>query len=79
MATSNEYHPRASHPKVMQTRKEEVHRGFWWGNLKKRDHLEKLGLNERIILKIIFKKCDDRGGGGGMGFHRIRRTQNRKR
>jgi hypothetical protein len=28
----------------------------WWGNLKKRDHLENLGVNGRIILKWIFKE-----------------------
>jgi hypothetical protein len=30
--------------------------GFWWGNLRERDHLEDLGLEGRIILKFIFKK-----------------------
>jgi hypothetical protein len=33
-----------------------VHRGFWWGNLRKRDLLEDLGIDGRIILKGIFKK-----------------------
>jgi hypothetical protein len=28
------------------------------GDLKKRDHLEDLGIGERIILKCIFKKWD---------------------
>jgi hypothetical protein len=37
--------------------KGEVHKGFWWGNLRKRDHFEDLGINVRI-LKWIFKKCD---------------------
>jgi hypothetical protein len=32
-----------------------VHTGFWWGDPKKRDHLEDLGLDGRIILKRIFK------------------------
>jgi hypothetical protein len=30
--------------------------GFWWGNLKERDHLEDLRVDGRIILKQIFKK-----------------------
>jgi hypothetical protein len=34
----------------------EVHMGFWWGNLRKRDHLEDQGVDEMIILKLIFKK-----------------------
>jgi hypothetical protein len=29
---------------------------FWWGGLRERDHLKDLGLNERVILKWIFKK-----------------------
>jgi hypothetical protein len=33
-----------------------VNRGFWWGNLREREHLEDPGLNGRIILKCIFKK-----------------------
>jgi hypothetical protein len=37
-------------------RKGEVHTGFWWGDLRERDHLEDLGLDGRITLKWIFKK-----------------------
>jgi hypothetical protein len=33
----------------------EVHTGFWWGNLKGRDHFEKPGVVVRIILKWIFR------------------------
>ena len=36
----------------------EVHTEFWWGNLKERDHLEDLGVDESIILKLIFKNSD---------------------
>jgi hypothetical protein len=32
-----------------------VHRGLWWGNLRKGNPLEDLG---RIILKFTFKKLD---------------------
>jgi len=30
--------------------------GFWWGNVNKRDHLEDPGVDERIILRWIFRK-----------------------
>jgi hypothetical protein len=29
---------------------------FWCGNLSERDHLKYLDVDERIILKLIFKK-----------------------
>jgi hypothetical protein len=32
--------------------------GFWWGNLRKRDHLEDLGVDGRIVLRWIFRKWD---------------------
>ena len=45
---------------------EEVNKGFWWQNLKERDHLGDLGVDERIILKWIFKKYDSRVRAGFM-------------
>jgi hypothetical protein len=33
-----------------------VHTGFWWGDLRERDHLNDLSVDGRIILKWIFKK-----------------------
>jgi len=30
--------------------------GFWWGYLKDGDHMEHLGVDGRIILKLIFNK-----------------------
>jgi hypothetical protein len=41
------------------------HKGFWWGNLKERDHLENPGIDGRVILKWIFRKWD-----GGHGLDR---------
>jgi hypothetical protein len=35
---------------------EELHRGFWWGNLWKREHLEDSGGDWMIITKWIFRK-----------------------
>jgi hypothetical protein len=37
----------------------EVHRGFCWGDLRERDDLEDLGIDEKIILKCIFKKWNE--------------------
>ena len=33
----------------------EMQRGFWWGNLKERDHLEDLNVEMKKILKLILK------------------------
>ena len=38
--------------------------GFWWGNLRERDHLEATGIDRRIILKCMFGKS----GGGDMDW-----------
>jgi hypothetical protein len=37
----------------------EVHTGFWWGDLREGDHFGDLGIDGRIILKSIFKKCNE--------------------
>lgn len=33
--------------------REEVHTEFWWGKMRKRDHLEDLGIDGRIIKKDL--------------------------
>jgi hypothetical protein len=30
--------------------------GFWWGNLRERDHLEDPGIDRSLILRWIFRK-----------------------
>jgi hypothetical protein len=34
------------------------HTGFWWGNLRKGDHLEDPGVYGRIIIRRILRKCN---------------------
>jgi len=36
----------------------EVYTGFWWGNLRERNHLEDADVDGTIILKWIFRKFD---------------------
>ena len=35
-----------------------MHTGFWWGNLRERDHLEDPGIHGRMILRWIYRKWD---------------------
>jgi hypothetical protein len=35
-----------------------VYTGFWWGNLKERDHTGDPGIDRRKILRWIFRKWD---------------------
>jgi len=43
----------------------ELYTGFWWGNLRERDHLEDPGVDRRIILRVVFVRWE---GGGGMDW-----------
>ena len=36
----------------------EVHAGFWWDNLRERDHFKDLDVDGRLIFKWIFRKWD---------------------
>ena len=51
-----------------------MHTGFWWGNLRERDHLEEAGVDGRIILRWIFRKWDR-----GMGWLALTRDGDRWR
>jgi hypothetical protein len=33
-----------------------VHRTFWYGSLRERDHLEEPGVDVRMMIKWIFKE-----------------------
>jgi hypothetical protein len=33
-----------------------VHKGFWWGDLRERDHLEGLSIDGGTLLEWIFTK-----------------------
>jgi hypothetical protein len=46
---------RVGHVAIWET---EVHTGFWWGNLRTKEHLENPGTDERTSLKWIFKKWE---------------------
>jgi hypothetical protein len=42
----------------------EVCTGFWWGNLRERDHWVDPDVDERIILRRIFRKLEGVVGTG---------------
>jgi hypothetical protein len=45
-----------AHDHVIVSRKYIHSQGFWWGNLRERDHLGDPGVDGRIILRWIFRK-----------------------
>jgi len=48
----------------------EAYTGFWWGNLRERDHLGVPGVDGRLILRLTFRKWDE-GVGTGSSWLRI--------
>jgi hypothetical protein len=50
--------------------KGQVYTGFWWRNLRKRDHLEDTAIDGRIILRWILRKWDV-GAWTGLSWLRI--------
>jgi len=49
-----------------------VDTGFWWEDLRERDHLEDLDVDGRMILKCTFKKWD-----GGMDWIQLAQDRDR--
>ena len=51
---------------VARVGREEVYTGFWWGNLRERDHLDDPGVDGSTILRWIFTKLDVGGWTGSI-------------
>jgi hypothetical protein len=41
---------------VTQMGREKINTGFWWLDLKKRDHLDNLAIDGNTTLKLLLKK-----------------------
>jgi len=46
------------HKASKRERRGGVYTGFWWGNLRERDHLGDPGIDGRIVLRWILRKWD---------------------
>jgi len=53
----------------------EVDTGFWWGNMREREHLEDPGVDGRIIRRWIFRKSNV----GGMDWIYLAQDKDRGR
>jgi hypothetical protein len=51
----------------------EMCKGFWWGNLRERDYSGDPGVDDRIILRRIFRKWDV----GGMDWIELAQDSDR--
>jgi hypothetical protein len=49
-----------SYTDSLQRNVKKTYTGFWWGNLRERDHLGDPGVDERIISRWIFRNWDER-------------------
>ena len=58
---------------VARMGRREARTGFWWGNLREKDHLEDPGVDGRIILRWIFRKWNL----GGMEWIDLAQDRNR--
>jgi hypothetical protein len=43
---------------IYENKRGKLYTGFWRQNLRERDHLEDPGVDERIILRWIFRKWE---------------------
>jgi hypothetical protein len=47
---------------VARMERVEVYTGFWWGNVRERDHLEDPSIEEGVILRWTFRKWEEGHG-----------------
>jgi hypothetical protein len=55
----------------------EIYPGFWWENLRKRDHLGDPGVDGKIILRWIFRKWEV--GSGAVDWNEVAQDRDRWR